>query len=508
MNRIGRAALPVACLAVATLLAWALERWARLDDASPIYLLAVTAVAVACGTVPAIATAVAAFFVYNFVFVEPRLSLAVAGGQELLTLIVLLVVGIVIGRLAGIGRDRAAVALRREREARALFVISRSLATSARAEATLPVVTERVAVEGALDRAWIGLGSTIAQERVVADTMPGDELPPTDRHAVLQRDQHETSVSWMRVRGPAAAAEPRSRRTATVYRVAIAYGPEAIGSLWGVAPGDPPLETARLMAVTADQVAQAIRRDQLARLAVERAVAERSDEAKSALLELVSHDLRTPLAAIRASAGSLADVSLSLRGDERRQLAVAIDREAMRLSRLVENLLGMSRLQGGATAIEIELIPVTDAVRGIVERLGSLLVEHPVELHLPEDLPPACADATFLDQVLINLLENAASHTPPGSPVRIAVRTTDDGDIQILVEDGGGGVPDAELPRIFDRFHRVAAAKRRSQRGAGLGLALVRGLTEAMGGTVRAARSPLGGLAIIVRLPAGPVPPP
>lgn len=507
MNRIGHAAVPVLCLALATLLAGALERWARLDDASPIYLLAVTAVAVISGTLPAIATAVAAFLAYNFVFVEPRLSLAVAGGQELLTLILLLVVGVVIGRLAGVGRDRAAVALRREREARALFGISRSLAASARAEATLPGVVQRVAVEGGLDRAWIGLGSTIAQERIVADTMPSDELPPTDRHAVLQRDQHETSFTWMRVRAAAAAAEPRHRRSQGLYRVAIAHGPEAIGSLWGVATNDPPLETARLMAVTADQVAQAIRRDQLAGLAVEREVAERSDEAKSALLELVSHDLRTPLAAIRASAGSLADASLPLAADERRRLAVAIDSEAMRLSRLVENLLGMSRLQGGGTAIEIELIPVTDAVRGIVERMSSLLVAHPVELQLPEDLPPACADATFLDQVLINLLENAASHTPPASPIRVAARTTDDGLVEIRVEDGGSGVPDAELTRIFDRFHRVAGAKRRSQRGAGLGLALVRGLTEAMSGSVHAARSSLGGLAVVVRLPAGPTPP-
>jgi two-component system sensor histidine kinase KdpD len=508
MNRIGQAAFPLVCLALATLMAWGLEHWAQLDDASPIYLLAVTAVAVVSGTVPAIVTAVAAFFAYNFVFVEPRLSLAVAGGQELLTLILLLVVGVVIGRLAGVGRDRATVALRREREARALFGISRSLAASARAEATLPGVLQRVVTEGGLDRAWIGLGSTTAQERVVADTDPSDELPPTQRHAVLQRDDQETSVRWVRVRPPAAASEPRPRRSLDVYRVPIAHGPQPIGSLWGVASGDLPLETARLMAVTADQVAQAIRRDELAGIAVERQVAERSDEAKSALLELVSHDLRTPLATIRASAGSLADPSISFSPDARRRLATAIDGEALRLNRLVENLLGMSRLQGGATAIEIELIPVADTVRAIVERMTPLTTAHPIEVQLADDLPPVRADATFLDQVLINLLENAVSHTPPGTPIRVVAREAGNDAVEILVEDGGPGVPEVELPRIFDRFHRVAGASRRSQRGAGLGLALVRGLTEAMGGSVHATHSSLGGLAVIVCLPAAATQPP
>lgn len=508
MNRIGRLAFPPGCLALATLLAWALEAWAGLDNASPVYLLAVSAVAVVSGTLPAIATAVAAFMTYNFVFLEPRFSLAVAGAQELLTLILLLVIGVMIGRLTGLGRDRAAAALRREREARALFGISRSLAGTARAEAMLPGVVNRVASEGGLDRVWIGLGSTIVQERVVADTRSDERVPPTDGHAVLQRDRDEARASWVRVRAPSGAAELRRRHPSATYRVAIASGTDVVGSLWGVASGDPPLETARLMAVTADQVAQAMRRDELAGRAVELEVAERSDEAKSALLELVSHDLRTPLAAIRASAGSLAEPSLALGDAERRQLAVAIDGEAIRLSRLVENLLGMSRLQGGATAIEIELIPVADAVRAVVHRLAPLLVDHPVELQLADDLPPARADATFLDQVLGNLLENAASHTPPATPVRVVVRMFEAGVIEVIVEDGGTGVPDAELSRIFNRFHRVAGAKRHSQRGAGLGLALVRGLTDAMGGSAHAARSSLGGLAIVLRLTAGPEPPP
>ena len=383
--------------------------------------------------------------------------------------------------------------------------MSRALAATPHAEATLPSVVSRVAAETPLDRVWIGLGPTVAQERVVADTMPGVPHPHADSHAVLQRDETEERATWTRVRPPAAGSEKRRARDQRRFRVVVTNGSETLGSLWALASAEPPLEASRLLAVTADQVAQAVHRDELAARALELEVAERSDEAKRALLDLVSHDLRTPLAAIRASAGSLADPTLHLGEDERSRLATSIDTEAMRLNRLVENLLGMGRLQGGGSGIEIELIPLADTVRAAVERLAPMLGEHEVVLDLRDDLPPARADATFLDQVLVNLLENAAGHTPPGSRIRVAGRAVDPAAIELVVEDSGPGVPDAELPRLFTRFHRVAG---RRHRGAGLGLALVRGMTEAMGGSASAARSDLGGLAITLRLPAAPREPP
>ena len=239
----------------------------------------------------------------------------------------------------------------------------------------------------------------------------------------------------------------------------------------------------------------------MARRALDVEVAERSDEAKSALLDLVSHELRTPLATIRASAGSLADSSLALASAERQGLAEAIDTEAMRLNRLVGNLLDMSRLQAGRVSADIEVIPVQDAVEGVLERLIPELGGRSIEVSIPADLPPVLADATFLDQVLTNLLENAARYSPRDAPLRVQATPGPGDSIELCVEDGGAGVPEGQLAAIFDRFFRGDSAQKRP--GTGLGLALVRGLVDAMGGEVSARRSGLGGLAVTVRLPAG-----
>lgn len=499
-------AAAVGSLAAATLVAAGLHAWAGIDNTSSVYLLSVAGVALVAGTAGAVATAIGAFVLYNFLFVDPRFSLAVAEPQSVLTLLLLLVIGVVVGRLTSLGRDRAVESARREREARALFAITRALATGERSEDALATVAERIAAEAEMDRVWIGLGITPAQERVAGDTDPGADLPVSTHVSVLHRDPAEASARWTRIHAPAAApTAPAGRPAGEILRVELTAGDERLGALYALRRGrrgDPPLETSRLLAVAADQVAQALRRDRLARRALDVEVAERSDAAKSALLDLVSHELRTPLSAIRAAAGSLADPALPLSDDQRRALAEGVDAEAMRLNRLVGNLLDMSRLRAGRVTPRTELIPLADAVEAVVARLqaGGRAVEH----HVAVDLPPVEADAMFLERVLTNLLENAVRHAPPGAPIRLAA--TPDGDIvEITVEDGGPGVPGDQLERIFEPFVRDPDAGERT--GIGLGLALVAGLVEAMRGTVSARRSDLGGLAVIVRLPsAGPPP--
>lgn len=496
-------ALPLAALAAATLVAYGLRSWLAIDNPSSVYLLAVAGVALASGTTPALATAVGAFLLYNFLFLDPRFTLEVADPQAFLTLLLLLAIGLIVGRLTGLGRDRAADSARRAREARALFAISRALAITPRADDALGAVAERITAETEMERVWIGLGATAGRERLVADTEQGTELPASAQSAVLRRDLGEEDAKWTRVHRPSplkAVASPGE-----IFRVELTDGEERLGTLYAISGqrnGDPSIETSRLLAVAADQISQALRRDRLARRALDVEVAERSDEAKSALLDLVSHDLRTPLAAIRASAGSLADRSLRLSDDERQALAEAIDVEAMRLNRLVSNLLDMTRLQAGRVTADIEVIPVEDAIDAVVDRVRPTLGARVIETTVPALMPPVLADALFLDQVLTNLIDNADRHSPTTAMLRIGARQHDDAIVELVVEDGGVGVPDDELPRIFERFYRANA--RRSRSGAGLGLALVRGLVEAMDGSVSAERSSLGGLAVIVRLRAAP----
>ena len=497
-NREGlRVSLAVALLAVgaATLLIYLLEVAFAIRNASSVYLLAVAAVAIGRGTIAAIGTALGAFFAYNFLFVDPRYSLAVRRPEEVVTLVLLLFVGVVIGRLAGQQRDREHEAVRREREARALFGISREVATAERLTDAMQYAVERLREEASVERVWIGVGPMAARERVVADSGGADPPPPAGTHSVLRRDQEEGAAAWARIHPAALGARaPRS-----VYRVEIRAGDETLGSLWiqrSGAAAAPEVEETRLLAVTADQVGQALRRERLAAQTAELEITRRSDELKSALLDSVSHDLRTPLATIRAAAGSLADAEIELSAEERRIAARAIDDEAERLNQLVGNLLDMSRIQAGALVAEISVVPLSELIESTIDRLRSRLVGH--------ELASVNIDPTFLDQVVSNLLENAVKYAPPMAPIRVrAAQSSDRSAVELVIEDGGPGVPDEALPHLFDRFYRVPQPREGARHGFGLGLAVARGLVAAMGGTIRAARSDLGGLAVTISLPAG-----
>lgn len=497
----------VLSLALATALVGALEVSLSIDNASAVYLLAVAAIAIRWGTIPALGTAIGAFLVYNVLFVEPRFTVIVARPDELVTLLLLLFVGIVIGRLAGRQRDRERLAVRREREARALFVVTRELATAHRLPAAMHAVLERLVAETGMTRTWVGLGATQVQERIAADSAPDEPIPAIGTHAVLRRDHEEGAAVWSRIHSPLITHVPGGRRAngRALFRVELRSGEQTVGSLWCQRPisgGNPYLEETRLLAASADQMAQAVRRDRLAATAAEVEIARRTDELRNALLDSVSHDLRTPLASIRAAAGSIADPSIELDPDERRAAARSIDEEAERLNRLVGTLLDMSRIQAGALVADLDIIPLGELVFPVVERMRAQLRPHPLTVDITPDLPNVRVDATFLSQALLNVLENATRYAPAGTPIVIRAASANDRTVSLVVEDGGPGVDPATMPHLFERFYRGAVTDGGARRGFGLGLTVVRGLVEAMGGSVRAERSQIGGLAIVMDLAA------
>jgi len=230
-----------------------------------------------------------------------------------------------------------------------------------------------------------------------------------------------------------------------------------------------------------------------------------TEERRSSLLSALSHDLRTPLAAITGAATTLRDESAAIDTAQRRELLETICEEADRLERLVRNLLDMTRLESGALVVKRQWMPLEEIVGAALTRMESQLDGRPVRTDLPADLPLVSADAVLLEQVFVNLLENAAKYTPPGSPVEIVALAGDPGAIAIEVADRGPGIAAGHETRLFDKFFRGPQA---GSSGAGLGLAICRGVVGAHGGTIIAANRPGGGAVFRMTLPIVGSPPP
>jgi two-component system, OmpR family, sensor histidine kinase KdpD len=488
----------VPSLAAATLAVSVLQDRFGVPNPSALYLLAVVAVAVASGTRAAAVASVAAFLLYNFFFVEPRYTFTVANLGELLNLFLLLFASFVVGQLAARQRARAEDAIAREREARALFDVSRELATRESTPAVLDTIAKTLRGEAAMDRVWISLG-TAAGERVAADTGERLPRPSVGLYQVLQRTPGDAPARWSRVHQTGAGT--RAATDHDVYRIRMEAAEESYGSIWAARPrrrGDPTRSQTRLLSAAADQIGQALRQDRLAAEAKAVEIARQSDALKSALLQSVSHDLRTPLATIRAAAGSLGPDS-GLSPEDQQASADAIDREVEYLDRLVTNLLDLSRIEAGALRADIDAFELDDLVGQTVDRLRPRLADRPVDVEL--DAPPVDVDPVFLGEAVTNAVENAIKYTPPGTPIRLTATDGGDGFVRLSVEDAGPGVPDEALDRLFDKFYRVPGGRRGSRAGTGIGLAVVQGLVAAMGGRASARRSDLGGLAIDLDLP-------
>ena len=489
---------------VATILATILEGATEIPNASSVYVVAVAIVGTVGGAWPAVGTAVLSFLAYDLLFTEPRFSPVVAEPTDWLNLALFLVIAIAVGRLAAFGRERAAEARRREREATDLFSVSRLLATAKSTADVASQIVGTLAREAALARVWIDLEGT-PRDRLLADTGSGP-MPSVAVVTTLVRMPGDEPARWIRAHDPPGrrGAATHEQIDGTVLRVKIETGGIVYGSLGAVLPAgidQPDAEATRLLSLAADQLALALRRDRLRQDATSVEVARRSDALKSALLNSVSHDLRTPLASIRATAGNLADPATELSPEAVREAAESIDLEVQRLDRLVTSVLDLSRIESGAVHPDVDVYDLRELVGAAMSRLQGTLGDRPVRLDLPDDLPFVHVDAVLFDAVLANLLENVARHTPPATSLGISAARADGGQVTLTIEDDGPGVAAADLPRLFDKFFRVVGPGEGARRGMGIGLSVVRGLMEALGGTVSARHARAGGLAIDLGLP-------
>jgi two-component system sensor histidine kinase KdpD len=499
-----------AVAAVATAFATGLVALVRVefqvDNIAMIYLLAVLAVAVLYGTGPAVAVSVGAFLAFNFFFVAPRYQFTVADEEEWLSLSLLLVTGIVAGRLAASLRERAQQAERREREAVVLYDVVRLMAEP-ELQRALTGVAERLRNELNVAAVLIGFGRDQSL-RAQADTGEPESLALA-RDALrlpamfLTRGSAPTGATraqtgrWIKVVPPTRRI-PGSER---VRRVPILLGGEEVGAIILVVRSGSSLftrEEDRLLSTVAHQLGLTLEKLRLQREANEAEILRRTDELRAALMNAVSHDLRTPLSSIMASAGSLLQEEVTWTPEEQREFLHAIEGEAERLNRLVGNLLDLSRIEAGSLKPEKGWYDLGGLINEVAGRLRLLAAQHNLVIDVPE-LPPLEFDYVEIDQVLTNLIENAVKYTPPGSTITVNARRRHDV-VEVEVADDGPGIPRDAVPRLFDAFYRAPSAGPRPQ-GSGLGLAVARGLIEAHGGRIRAENRPEGGARFSFTLP-------
>ncbi len=482
--------------------------FATVGNISILYLLAVLVVAIAFGSVPAAFASVTSFLAFDFFFTNPHHRLNVASTDEWLALGALLLTGMITGELAAALRRRAEEAERRRREAVVLFDVVRLLQMPDFPQA-LKATAERLRDELELAAVVIDFreGAPLVI-RAEAGKREGLEVarlanPAAAEILSLGRNGENRGFGrWIRVVPPKAQAFTQPPGHERLSRVPIYLQRRQVGNLLLVrGPGARELSRAddRLLLAVANQLGAMAERVRLREVAIEAQVLQRTDELKSALLNAVSHDLKTPLASIVASAGSLLQEDVDWSGAERREFARSIEEDAQYLDRLVGNLLDLSRIEAGALRPDKDWHDVAGLVDDVLGRLRPVTAQHQVVVDLTEDLPPVMLDYLEISAVLTNLIENAAKYTPAGTEIRVSARQTET-ELRVEVADRGPKIAVEELPRLFDRFYRVRKAEARPK-GMGLGLAVAKGLIDAHGGRIWAENREDGGNRFVFTLP-------
>jgi two-component system sensor histidine kinase KdpD len=485
---VGAALLSAAAAAGAATLA---EKWLALPDPSMIFLAAVVASALGFGILSAVAASIFSFIAFDYLFVEPRFDFAISEPREFLSLLVFLSIAIVTGMLAGRARARSEAMGARAHAAQSLFELSRKLASAANLDDVLWAAAAH-AQKTLEAKSVVLLVPEEADLRLAAAWPPIDELDAGEAGA----------ARWARDKGEAAGW-----RTDTLPRVRFQFHPLATTSgvvaVAGIEPRDPDApfsaQTERMLTAILEQTALAVDRSSLVGESVRAAALEENERLRMTLLSSLSHDLRTPLAAITGAVTSLRQLGDKMTGAERQDLLASIEEEAGRLSRFVANLLDMSRIEAGALAPRRELVDVGDVVRSAIERSRKEFPGLAISASLAPDLPAIRGDAHLLGQVVFNLLDNA--HKYGGGRAAVYARR-EGGELALSVSDEGPGVKPQDLERIFEKFYRGGRVDGRKA-GTGLGLSICRGLVQAMGGTI-VAQSPAArrhGMRILMRFP-------
>jgi two-component system sensor histidine kinase KdpD len=456
------------------------------------YLLAVVVAAIRWGRGPSVLVALLSVLAFDFFMVPPRLTLAVSDAQYLLTFVGLFVVGLVISTLAVREREQIEASRRRERYTAALYTLSRDLART-------------VETKDILQAAIRHMGELFGCETGIY-LAEGDllELRACTVGFPLRPDGPQVA-NWVFRHGQIAGQGTNTLADTEARYLPLRTAQGILGVLAVRLPDqDQALtpEQERLLEALLSQIALAIEATQLAEKAQQAQLLHETERLQRALLNSISHDLRTPLASITGALSSLRDDARFLDEAARSDLVLTACEEADRLNRLVGNLLNMSRLEAGAMNMAQEECDIQDLVGVALNQMTNRLRGREVRVDVPGDLPPVLVDLVFTAQALVNLIDNALKYSPADTPVEITARPAN-GQVVIEVGDRGTGIPPDELDFVFEKFFR--GSRQSDTSGTGLGLAISKGIVELHGGTVVARNRPGGGTLVSFTLPVAEV---
>jgi two-component system sensor histidine kinase KdpD len=470
-----------------------LDRFWSGADLAMIFLLSVLGAGLAFGLWPAVTAAAAAALVYNFFFLEPRLSFAIGHATDVLTFIVFFVVAMTTGWLTGRIRDQSRRTSARASAIAALLASSRRLSGSATRADTAHALADQISAAG--------------NAKAIVLLPKGEEIEAVAGAPTLEvlGAAAMAAARWAWEKGEAAG-----HGTGTLPQTSWTFWPlQGVRERVGVAGVEadalrPGSDEEKLVLALLDQGAVALERADLALAAVEAETLRRSDRFRAALLNSISHDLRTPLSTVLGSTTTMIEYGEGMPAATRADLLQSVREEAERLNRYVGNLLDMTRLEGGGLNIREDWIDVRDVLAAAAERVERRLGKRHVERDFPPDLPPVRLDPNLLEQGVVNILENAIAYSPDETAIDLAAYE-DRNNVVISIEDEGKGIPTSELERVFEKFRRMEEPTDRTK-GAGLGLSISKGFIEAMGGRIAAA-SPIHGdhgTRVLISLPKSP----
>lgn len=457
-------------------------------------LLVVLLVAVYLGRGPALLAAAVSAVSWNFLFIEPRLTFRIQQLQDIILFLLYFAVAIIAGNLTARLRSQERLARNNAERTTALYTLAHETATAVNMDDVL-----RVAISQIGDVFEAEAAVLLTQDRVLSR-----HPHPASNLAVDEKD-YSVAV-WAFENGKTAGRFTATLPLATAQFLPLRTPDRTVGVLGIRTRGSEPLsfEQELLLETFTNQIALSIEREMLDAAAESSAMLRESERLYTTLLNSISHELRTPIATITGAATSLLNPDTGSNPVTRTQLAEDIRDAGSRLNRLVANLLDMSRLESGRLALKLEWCEVGELIGVAVKQLEHCLANRLVTIDKPDDLPLVQLDFVLMEQVIVNLLDNACTYTPPGTPIEIVVARKSNA-VTIAITDHGNGIAASDLDHIFDKFYRAPSV---STGGTGLGLSICRGLVEAHGGSLRAENVSGAGARFTIRLPANTSPPP